>query len=367
MALRNCKECGNKISTKAVTCPQCGAAQKKNKGCFYVIWIIIFFIVIYLMVNKDTTELTNRISSTETRSGIVPNQAPEKAGNYESLRSMSSTSATTIDSNNQTDNDRAIIRTAAAYVIADRLNDRLSPNPSGKITNVLDRGHKVYVLEVEDGWARISRYYDGSTEGVSGGVARWVSTEHLSHSRPVDDIAHTGSSADSDSQIYNDRAVIRTGAAFVTADRLSVRLSPNPYGKITNVLDRGHKVDVLEVENGWARISRYYDGFIEGVSGRVARWVSTEHLSHSRPVDDTVPASSFASPLDRALRNSDDFRKYRPRFLAASEQLISQQRCTIADFKEYGWARSTTRGESVYFTFCGDAHIDSRIYLDVLR
>lgn len=33
MALRMCKECGNEVSTKAASCPKCGAVIKKKNGC----------------------------------------------------------------------------------------------------------------------------------------------------------------------------------------------------------------------------------------------------------------------------------------------------------------------------------------------
>ena len=95
---------------------------------------------------------------------------------------------------------------------------------------------------------------------------------------PIAALAQGGPANETDSH----EEAIRTGAAYVTADRLNVRLAPSPSGKITNVLDRGQKVDVLEVQGEWARISRYYDGSIEGVSGGVARWVSTRYLSHCR-------------------------------------------------------------------------------------
>ncbi len=40
-ALRKCKDCGNKISKKAASCPQCGAPQKKQStslsGCLWII------------------------------------------------------------------------------------------------------------------------------------------------------------------------------------------------------------------------------------------------------------------------------------------------------------------------------------------
>lgn len=154
---------------------------------------------------------------------------------------------------------------------------------------------------------------------------------------------------------------IRTGAALVTADRLNVRLAPSPSGKITNVLDRGQKVNVLEVRGEWARISRYYDGSIEGVSGGVARWVSIRYLSHSEYFK-----MALSNSLEIALSNSDDFRKYRSTFLGAAKQLVSQRRCTVKDFEEWGgWIRSATHGWPLYFTFCGGAHISNRIYLNV--
>ena len=149
---------------------------------------------------------------------------------------------------------------------------------------------------------------------------------------------------------------------YVTANQLNVRLSPSPSGKITNRLDRGQRVDVFEVKNGWARISKYYDGFVEGVSGQVARWVASKYLSKSRPSPRPL---TIESPLDLVLKSSDDYRKYRSRFLTASKKLISQGRCTMGDFREMGgWTRST-RLRSVYFTYCGGARRSNRIYLDI--
>ncbi|NOR45886.1 MAG: SH3 domain-containing protein, partial [Candidatus Delongbacteria bacterium] len=65
----------------------------------------------------------------------------------------------------------------------------------------------------------------------------------------------------------------------------NVRLAHNPNGKITNKLYREQKVHVYEIKNTWARISEYYDGSKEGVSGKVARWVSKKYLSATRPSD----------------------------------------------------------------------------------
>jgi len=79
------------------------------------------------------------------------------------------------------------------------------------------------------------------------------------------------------------------GSYYVTAPTVNVRLAPNANAKITNRLYRQNRVDVLELRDGWARISRYYDGRVEGLSGDVARWVSASHLSQHRPPDLAQP------------------------------------------------------------------------------
>jgi hypothetical protein len=79
------------------------------------------------------------------------------------------------------------------------------------------------------------------------------------------------------------------GSYYVTAPTLNVRLAPNGSAKIANRLYRRSRVDVLEVRDSWARVSKYYDGRVEGLSGNVARWVSSNHLSKQRPADVAQP------------------------------------------------------------------------------
>ena len=57
-------------------------------------------------------------------------------------------------------------------VSASSLNARLAANQSGQLTRKLYRGSRVEVLEVKDGWARISDYYSGADEGLNGFVAQ---------------------------------------------------------------------------------------------------------------------------------------------------------------------------------------------------
>ena len=72
------------------------------------------------------------------------------------------------------------------------------------------------------------------------------------------------------------------GIYFVTVTVLEERLEPDPDGAITNRIYTGQKVDVFELKNGWARVSPFYDGEVEGKSGQVARWVLASGLSVSR-------------------------------------------------------------------------------------
>lgn len=70
---------------------------------------------------------------------------------------------------------------------------------------------------------------------------------------------------------------------YVKNISVKVRLSPDSNGKITNTIYRRQAVDVMELQNGWARVSDYYDGQIEGKSGNLARWIPYNSLAKKRP------------------------------------------------------------------------------------
>ena len=82
---------------------------------------------------------------------------------------------------------------------------------------------------------------------------------------------------------------LKTGTYFVNETALEERLAPNQKGKVTNRIYRQQKVDVLEVKGSWARVSKYYDGEVEGEKGQVARWVLIKGLSATRPSDLVQP------------------------------------------------------------------------------
>lgn len=75
----------------------------------------------------------------------------------------------------------------------------------------------------------------------------------------------------------------KPGTYYVTESVLEERLAPSSTGSVTNRIYRRQKVEVFELKDGWARVSKYYDGSVEGKNGQVARWVSASGLSVSQP------------------------------------------------------------------------------------
>jgi hypothetical protein len=77
----------------------------------------------------------------------------------------------------------------------------------------------------------------------------------------------------------------KPGTYYVTKNVIEEYLVPSATGGVTNRIYRHQKVEVFEVKSGWARVSRYYDGDVEGKSGQVARWILASGLSSSQPAE----------------------------------------------------------------------------------
>ena len=64
MAMKKCKECGNEVSTKAESCPKCGAVLKKKTGCLtYLVTgflVLIILGVIGSLMNEQTTKSSSK-------------------------------------------------------------------------------------------------------------------------------------------------------------------------------------------------------------------------------------------------------------------------------------------------------------------
>jgi hypothetical protein len=148
----------------------------------------------------------------------------------------------------------------------------------------------------------------------------------------------------------------KTGSYFVKETALEERLAPNPNGKVTNRIYRQQKVDVFEIKGNWARVSKYYDGEVEGEKGQVARWVLINGLSTTRPSDLTQPTiksdprilkDAIPKVGEDGLNENDIKVLYR----GATKFLNSGQCANV----EYG-AKSVSK-PNTYFVNCGGQNI----------
>jgi hypothetical protein len=153
------------------------------------------------------------------------------------------------------------------------------------------------------------------------------------------------------------------GAYVVTAEPLNVRLQANSSGKVTDRLYKQQKVEVFEVNNGWARISQYYDGETEGLTGNIARWVFATHLSAELRITEEVDVSS---PIYEAIKSSDDLAQYQHIFVSVSSDLVNSGECKLSDFMDIGgWWRSVPhQPRPVYYTYCGGVNNNHPIYVN---
>ncbi|MEE3682370.1 SH3 domain-containing protein [Actinobacillus pleuropneumoniae] len=149
--------------------------------------------------------------------------------------------------------------------------------------------------------------------------------------------------------------------AYVAVNSANVYLAADSEAKVTNVLTLGEKVDVIEQYNGFSRISKYYDGQVEGVYGQVARWIKNENIS-SKPLDANIAQNE--TELEKALKGSDDYQLFKKQFIVESRKLIDSGKCKLSDFKEMGgWMKSSTKG--MYFTYCGGMSLGNKQYIRI--
>lgn len=73
MALTKCKECGEQISTKAETCPKCGAKPPKTTSL--LTWIVVAFVVFVVIgqIFSHETLKDSGVKSVSTASSSLPN------------------------------------------------------------------------------------------------------------------------------------------------------------------------------------------------------------------------------------------------------------------------------------------------------
>ena len=149
----------------------------------------------------------------------------------------------------------------------------------------------------------------------------------------------------------------KPGTYFVEKTVLEERLGPSATAPLTNRLYRTQKVEVFEVKDGWARVSKYDDGAVEGLSGQVARWVLADGLSATKPAD--LPQPSL--PSDPRI-SKDAFPKIGESGLTEKDLLILHQgaikllnsgRCSRVELGD----KSVSKPDTYYVNCAGPKNI----------
>lgn len=162
-----------------------------------------------------------------------------------------------------------------------------------------------------------------------------------------------------------------SGPYYVVSKGLNVRMAASSDGKLAKTLLQNEKVTVLEIRNGWARISD--DERIEGTRDQATLWVAAKFLTPIKPKETkslnhstSATKSIEQSPIVNAIKTSDDFSKYKNIFISTTKALIADERCTLKEFEEMGgwWRSPNDIPDPVYFLYCGGMDLQNRIFLN---
>ncbi|MEZ8821982.1 SH3 domain-containing protein [Vibrio sp. 10N.222.54.A1] len=149
---------------------------------------------------------------------------------------------------------------------------------------------------------------------------------------------------------------------YVLERKLEVVEQPEIDGLITDYLYKGEKVEVLEKQGEWARISDYI--VLKEGGPQTAEWVSMSGLSNDEVI---ISEKESKEILDSYLVKSDDLKLHQEKFRNSVAKLISEGECAPSDFEELGgWVKSVKySNRDVYFIYCGGLSLENKIYLDV--
>jgi hypothetical protein len=148
----------------------------------------------------------------------------------------------------------------------------------------------------------------------------------------------------------------KPGIYFVREAPLDERLAPSTTAPVTNRIYRRQKVDVFEVKDGWARVSKFYDGSVEGQIGRVARWVPAAGLSATKPAEMIQPSLPSDARIDK-----DAFPKVGESGLTEQDvrllhrgaiKLLNSGKCSRVEYGDKSTSKPNT-----YYVNCGGLNI----------
>lgn len=158
---------------------------------------------------------------------------------------------------------------------------------------------------------------------------------------------------------------------YVNAQTLKVRIAPTSSAYHSYSIYKGHKVQVHEMKDGWARISK---------SKAAAKWVHGDYITPIKKeekelVKKEIPPKEMEpivtieyNEYDLVLENvakSENYEKFKPIFIATSKRLYDNGTCTLKDFKRSrGWMELAD--DVIYFIYCGNIKRSNKIYLNVI-
>ncbi|MEZ9340487.1 SH3 domain-containing protein [Vibrio splendidus] len=149
---------------------------------------------------------------------------------------------------------------------------------------------------------------------------------------------------------------------YVLDRKLEVVDQPEIDGLIIDYLYKGEKIEVLEKQGDWVRISDYI--VLKEGGPQTAEWVSMSGLSNDEVI---ISEQESKEILDSYLVKSDDLKVHQEKFRNTVAKLISEGECDPSDFEELGgWVKSVKySNRDVYFIYCGGLSLENKIYLDV--
>nr|WP_295777626.1 SH3 domain-containing protein [uncultured Intestinibacter sp.] len=165
--------------------------------------------------------------------------------------------------------------TTTKVVSVSSLNMRSGPSTSYSIIEVLTKDTQVEVVSVEDGWAKIK--YNSKTG--------YVSNQYLSDKK-VEEV---------------------TQIKYVNATTLNVRSGPSTTYSIIDTLKQNAKVEVISIENNWAKIK--HNNEIGYVSAEYLSDKKVEEVTQTKYVNATTlnvrsgPSTSY-SIIDTLKQNA---------------------------------------------------------------
>ena len=166
--------------------------------------------------------------------------------------------------------------TTTKVVSVSSLNMRSGPSTSYNIIEVLTKDTQVEVISVEDGWAKIK--YNSKTG--------YVSNQYLSDKK-VEEV---------------------TQIKYVNATTLNVRSGPSTTYSIIDTLKQNAKVEVISIENNWAKIK--HNNEIGYVSAEYLSDKKVEEVTQTKYVNATTlnvrsGASTTYSIIDTLKQNDE--------------------------------------------------------------